>query len=165
MIDHALLIIGFASALGSGLIAGLLFAFSVAVMTALARLPAPQGIAAMQSINAVIVNPLFGLVLFGTTLGASILTVAAILLWPRPDAPWLLAGGLLYLIGGIAVTMVANVPLNRRLAAVAADTPEAASLWRHYLSVWTAWNHVRTVATLASLGSFIVAIAWQVRIW
>jgi uncharacterized membrane protein len=37
--------------LGSGLIAGVFFAFSTFVMKALARLPAAHGIAAMQSIN------------------------------------------------------------------------------------------------------------------
>ncbi|WP_010496926.1 hypothetical protein [Paenibacillus elgii] len=49
----------YASALGSGLIAGLFFAFSTFVMSALARLPAEQGIAAMQSINVTVLNPLF----------------------------------------------------------------------------------------------------------
>src|SRR5690606_28980359 len=42
------------AALGCALMAGLFFAFSVAVMRALGALPAAQGIAAMQSINAVI---------------------------------------------------------------------------------------------------------------
>ncbi len=41
----------FAAAIGSGLMAGLFFVFSVTVMTALGKLPAPAGIAAMQSIN------------------------------------------------------------------------------------------------------------------
>ena len=45
------------TALGCGLSAGALFAFSSFVMGALARLPAAQGIAAMQSINARAVTP------------------------------------------------------------------------------------------------------------
>jgi uncharacterized membrane protein len=39
------------AALGSGLMAGLFFAFSVSVMKTLARLPSGEGIAAMQCIN------------------------------------------------------------------------------------------------------------------
>jgi uncharacterized membrane protein len=39
------------AALGSGLVGGVFFAFSTFVMRALARVPAAQGIAAMQSIN------------------------------------------------------------------------------------------------------------------
>jgi len=34
--------------------------------------------------------------------------------------------------------MAFNVPLNDRLAAAAPDSAEAATLWRHYLVVWTA---------------------------
>ena len=56
------------SALGCGLMAGTFFAFSVFVMSALARLPAPQGIAAMQSINITVINPVFMLVFMGTAL-------------------------------------------------------------------------------------------------
>src|SRR5262245_39759020 len=56
------------AALGSGLMAGLFFAFSSFIMAALAKLPAEQGIAAMNSINVTILNATFGLVFFGTTL-------------------------------------------------------------------------------------------------
>ncbi len=45
--------------LGCGLMAGLFFAFSVCVMKALAQLPPEKGIAAMQSINVTILNPVF----------------------------------------------------------------------------------------------------------
>ena len=54
------------AALGSGLMAGLFFVFSVAIMTALERLMPHEGVAAMQHINVVIINPLFALVFFGT---------------------------------------------------------------------------------------------------
>ena len=56
----------FSTALGCGLIGGVFFAFSTFVMPALAKLPAPQGIAAMQSINVSAITPLFMLALFGT---------------------------------------------------------------------------------------------------
>ena len=46
MSHNLLLAITFVTALGSGLMAGLFFVFSVAVMRALARIPAPSGIAA-----------------------------------------------------------------------------------------------------------------------
>ena len=54
------------TALGCGLNAGVFFAFSAFVMPALNRLPAAQGIAAMQSINKLAVTPAFMAVLFGT---------------------------------------------------------------------------------------------------
>jgi hypothetical protein len=66
MIGILLPVLTFVAALGTGLIAGLLFAFSAFVMNALARLPPEQGIAAMQSINVAVLNPLFFTVFFGT---------------------------------------------------------------------------------------------------
>jgi uncharacterized membrane protein len=45
------------STLGCGLMAGFFFAFSACVMKALARLAPSAGIAAMQSINVVVINP------------------------------------------------------------------------------------------------------------
>ena len=47
------------TASGAILVAGVFFAFSTFVMGALGRLPPEQGIAAMQSINVVVLNPWF----------------------------------------------------------------------------------------------------------
>jgi uncharacterized membrane protein len=83
--------------------------------------------------------------------------VAALLRWGEPGAVWLLVGGLLYLVGAIAVTM-ANVPRNNALAAVAPESAEGAGLWACYVEEWTAWNHVRAAASLAAAASLIVAL-------
>jgi uncharacterized membrane protein len=157
MIDRLLNSLTFFSAMGSGLIAGLFFAFSVFVMTALARLPSAQGIAAMQSINVAILNPLFGVVFTGTALACVILSIASFFRWGEAGVIYLLAGSLIYLVGSFLVTLVFNVPLNDTLAAVDPNNAEGADLWTRYNTSWTAWNHVRTVATLAALTSFIIA--------
>jgi uncharacterized membrane protein len=47
----------FLATLGSALMAGLFFTFSNTAMTAFSKLPPPTGIAAMQSINVWILNP------------------------------------------------------------------------------------------------------------
>jgi uncharacterized membrane protein len=69
-------------------------------------------------------------------------------------------GCLLYVLGTIVVTIAFNVPLNNALAAVKPESAEGATLWAAYLSRWTAWNHVRTLAALAAAGMFVIAI-WQ----
>ncbi|MFP4538767.1 MAG: DUF1772 domain-containing protein [Dichotomicrobium sp.] len=143
--------------LGSGLMAGLYFAFSVAVMGALARLPAADGTAAMQSINTVILNPLFLGVFFGTGVICVVLGLAALADPGAPGALTLLAACLLYLVGNIAVTIVANVPLNNALAGADPDSAEGGRVWSRYLTVWTRWNHVRAVACLAATALFM---AW-----
>jgi uncharacterized membrane protein len=148
-----------AAALGAGLVAGIFFAFSAFIMTALGRLPPEGGISAMQSINVVVLNPVFFLVFFGTAVAALLLAVAAIAGWSPSRPTWLLAGALLYLAGTIVVTMAFNVPLNNKLAATNAKSAEGADLWKTYLSAWTVWNHVRTVAALAACASFILALS------
>ncbi len=150
------------SALGSGLVAGIFFAFSTFVMTALSRISPHQGIAAMQSINVAVLNPWFLGVFMGTAMLCIILAVFALFDWHRTGAIYLLAGSALYLIGSIGVTMAFNVPLNDALAAVKPDSLEGAELWRRYLSDWTIWNHIRTAASLLAAASFIIALRQSV---
>ncbi|HJQ60026.1 MAG TPA: anthrone oxygenase family protein [Vineibacter sp.] len=158
MIDHLFFVVTLLSALGSGLIAGIFFAFSTFVMAALARLPAPQGIAAMQSINVVVINPWFMAAFVGTAVLCLVLAVASLLTWHRPGTAWLLAGSLLYLVGVIVITRALNVPLNNALAAVDPASADGAALWADYVRTWTAWNHVRTVAPLVATVAFILAL-------
>ena len=160
MIDDLFFALTYVSALGCGLIAGVFFAFSAFVMKALARLPPAQGIAAMQSINVVVINPLFMVALFGTALACVALAVSSPFRWNEPSAVYLLVGSLLYLVGTVAVTMVFNVPRNDALAAVGADTADGANLWPRYAAGWTAWNHVRTAAALAAAASLTIALCY-----
>ncbi len=129
MIDRLMLVLTFLAALGCGSMAGFFFAFSACVMGALARLPAAQGIAAMQSINVVVINRLFLGTFFGTAVFCLLVAIAALLMWGRPGTIPVLAGSVLYLIGTILVTVRFNVPLNDELAAADANSAEAASLW------------------------------------
>jgi uncharacterized membrane protein len=156
LLTHGLL---WFSAIGCGLLAGLYFAFSTFVMTALARLGQTQGIAAMNSINVEIVRSLFMPLFLGTTLTSTALAVLAFFHWGEPGAMSMLAGGVIYGAGMFIVTMVFNVPLNDALAVVAPSSADAASLWERYLKDWTMWNHVRTVASTAACAFFIAAIA------
>ena len=147
----------FVAALGCGVVAGVFFAFSAFVMGALARLPARQGIAAMQAINVVVLNPLFLGTFFGTALLSLVLDIVVLMDWSAPWSGYLVAGSLLYFVGTFLVTLLFNVPLNNKLAAVRPDSAEGKTVWTHYLRVWTAWNHVRTVAPLAAMAAFILA--------
>ena len=139
-----------ADELSKALIAGVFFAFSSFVMKALARLPAPQGIAAMQSINVLAVTPVFMTALFGTAAACLVLAVSALSAWPRPGAGYLLIGSLLYVIGTTLVTILFNVPRNNALAAVNPSSTDGAVFWTNYVSTWTVWNHVRTAAAIVA---------------
>ncbi|MBQ4901204.1 DUF1772 domain-containing protein [Paenibacillus sp. Marseille-P2973] len=156
--DNWIIILTYVTALGSGLIAGIFFAFSTFVMVALARLPAAQGIAAMQSINTTILQTFFSFVFMGTALTSLVLAGVSLYRFDTPGAIYLLIGSLLYFVGAFLATIVFNVPLNNALAAVNPDSAKGAEVWQHYLSRWVAWNHVRTIASLASLAAFILAL-------
>ena len=144
-------------ALGCGLIAGVFFAFSTFVMDALSRLQPKSGIAAMQSINISAINPLFMVALFGTAVTCIILAIFSLSKWHQSGTVYILFGSLLYLIGSVLVTIAFNVPLNDALANVKPDSIDGANLWARYLTDWTFWNHIRTVAALMAAALFTFA--------
>ncbi|KOV82747.1 DUF1772 domain-containing protein [Nocardia sp. NRRL S-836] len=121
------------AAVASGLMAGLFFAFSTAVMPALGDLPAEQARAAMRRINVRIRNPLFLLVFAGNAVLCGIEVFQG-----------RYVGGLLYVVGSFVLTMAVNVPMNNRLE----RTDDA--YWPMYLRRWTLWNHIRAAACLAA---------------
>jgi uncharacterized membrane protein len=147
------------TALGCALSAGVLFGFSTFVMPALRALPAPQGIAAMNSINVKAINPPFMLALFGSALASIALAAVGVIQLDEPWAPYLVAAAVVYVLGTPGVTMWFNVPRNNALAKVEAESPEGARYWSRYLVEWTRWNHVRVAAGTLAAGLLIAAVA------
>lgn len=159
-LEYILIALTFLASLGCGLMAGLFFVFSVAVMKAFSRLPSAEGIAAMQSINVAIINPIFLTVFIGTA-AACVFVIIASLLHPSESGDiYLILGSVLYLVGTFLVTVVFNVPKNNMLASVSPADPDSAGLWAGYLDKWTAWNHVRTGAALAATALLIIGLSY-----
>lgn len=135
------------AAVGSAVVGGLLFAFSTSVMPALSRQPNSSAAATMQSVNTVIQNPLFLALFVGTSLSC----VGVLVLSPIVGGPGTVVAVIaasMFVVGTFVVTMVVNVPLNDRLAAL---DPEAAQLfWQEYLTRWTRWNHIRAAAAVVA---------------
>jgi len=157
VIDAALPVAALLGLVGSGLVAGLFFAFSTSVMPGLRRLPPEHGAAAMQAANRAILNPLFLAVFLGTTLLCLLVAVAAPFSG-RDGAAWLVVGGLLEVVGAFVVTMVVNVPLNNRLDTVDPASVEGGRVWTEYLARWTAWNHLRALASTAATAALAVGL-------
>ena len=145
--------------IGTGLIAGTFFIFSVAIMSAFRRLPANEGLAAMQSINVVIQNPIFLGVFMGTALISLALAGMSFWNWNAPPSYYIIAGSALYVIGSFLLTIVFNVPLNNALDAADPTTKAGQEFWQTYLTDWTFWNHIRTVASILSTAAFALAFA------
>lgn len=147
-----------AGAVGSGVVAGILFAFSSFVMRSLDEIPAGARVSAMQHINDKIVNPLFVLFFAGTAVLSVYLVIVGVDDSTGGDRSARL-GAVLYLLGVIAVTTTQNIPLNNRLDAVDPDGDDAGEMWRWYSRRWLRWNHLRTVAAVAAAVCFCLAVA------
>jgi uncharacterized membrane protein len=158
MMNSYLFVLTLLAALGCAMMAGVFFAFSAFVMKALARLPAEQGVAAMQAINVAAVTFAFMAALFGTAVACGALAVWALFAWDERFAPYLIVGGALYLLGTILLTIVYHVPRNEALATLEPQSAEAESHWKRYLSGWTAWNHLRAATALAAAATLTIAL-------
>ncbi|WP_432041255.1 DUF1772 domain-containing protein [Streptomyces cadmiisoli] len=159
MIDGPYFVLTVLGVLGTGLVAGVFCAFSTFVMRGLAALTPAQGVAAMKAINVTAVRPAFMVVFLGSALLCAAIAVVTLVVWPDEGAVELLVGSALYLFGSFAVTMGANVPRNNALLELDAGTSEAAAYWRRYVREWTAWNHVRMVASAAAAVAYVLAVA------
>jgi uncharacterized membrane protein len=145
-----------AAVVGTGVAAGIFYAFSSFVMAALARLQPGHGTAVMRSVNVTVINVSFMLVFLGTALLCLVLG-AVLMFWASPPRGSLaLAACGVYLIGVVGVTIVCNVPLNNRLDQLGGEALDA--FWPMYLARWTWWNHVRTAAALVSCALFVASL-------
>ncbi|MCY4065956.1 MAG: DUF1772 domain-containing protein [Rhodospirillaceae bacterium] len=132
--------------LAAGAIFGFFFAWVCSTMWGLDSTDPRVAIAAMQAMNASVRNPVFALAFFGTPV---FLAAAASVAWAARMPRAALLFGLacaLYLAGGLALTMMASVPMNEALAAVKipADTAAAGAIWSNYSAEWQLWNIART---------------------
>jgi uncharacterized membrane protein len=141
-----------AATLLTGLMAGLYFAFSIAVMPGLARCDDRTFVEAMQAVNQRILNAWFGLAFAGAPL---VILVAGALHLGDDATPlvfWTLAAFLLYALT-LGITFRVNVPLNDVLEAADGEAQVARERFERR---WVRWNRVRTLLCTAALG----CLAW-----
>ena len=141
------LLSGLLALLLSGAIFGFFYAWVCSTMWGLDAADPKVAIAAMQAMNASVRNAVFFPAFFLTPV---VLSVAAAL--ARRDgahraALAFLAAAMVYLFGGLVLTLAVNVPMNEALADVMipTDTDEARSIWVAYSAPWQVWNVTRTV--------------------
>ena len=56
------------------------------------------------------------------------------------------------------LTIVFNVPLNNALDSADANTASGQEVWKTYLTNWTFWNHIRTIASIAATACFTIGL-------
>lgn len=150
-----------ATTVALGLMAGLFYAYSCSVNPGLHRLSDAGYLAAMQSINRAILNPVFLGVFLGTALLLPFATWFSYGSGPRFGL--LLAASACYLIGTFGVTMFGNVPLNEALNAFPLEnaTPEQLSAQRAQFEMpWNRLHSIRTVANVLAFGLAVGGCIW-----
>ncbi len=144
-----------AAVIAMGLIAGLYFFSSIAVMPALTAADDRTLVDAMQQMIVKIENPAFFLVF----LGAPVLAAVALVQARRSgsSARWIVAGLALYTVM-VVVTFAVHIPLNDdlRQAGDPARIENLAAVRDDFVTPWVAWDIVRTVVTTAAFG----CLAW-----
>ena len=141
------------SLLFSGAISGFFYAWVCSTMWGLDAADPNTAIAAMQAMNASVRNAAFAPAFFGTPL---ILLVTALVAWGSREARAGLlfgAAGLLYLLGGLLLTVLVHSPMNDELALVDAplEASRARAVWQDFSGTWQSWNAVRTIVSCIAL--------------
>jgi len=146
------------TALLLALIAGLFYSYSVSVNPGLGKLTDAEYLRAMQSINRVILNPLFFVSFMGTVI---MLPVSTWLSYRQEGVGasfyFILAATIIYIIGVFGVTAGGNVPLNNMLDKADLATINLADLRKSFEASWNRFHTIRTVANIISLGLLLVA--------
>ena len=137
----------------TGLLAGVFYAFNVAIVPALRSLKGTQHIAVMQAINVKIENPVFFLSFFGPTF---LLPLAAFLHRSSPQFGMLVAASALHILGSNGVTLAGDIPLNNKLAKVDANQlseGEADQIRKEFQRPGSAWMNYHNIRTLAAIAA------------
>ncbi len=152
MILDILLIV---AVVGAGLGSGIFLAFSAGIMPGLRRANDETYVSAMREINIGVVNPAFLLPIF---LPPFVLAAAAIAAFVEDDTVtgWLLlVAAAIFVAGGTVLTSGRSIPLNNALEKSRGGDATAART--AFERSWRAWNHVRTLLTLAGFTLAVVA--------
>lgn len=150
-----------AGVVANGLLAGVFFAFSCAIIPGSRHLDDRSSVRAFRAINRAILNGWFLSVFLAAPLTAVASTVLAL---GREDAStlgWLAAGAACSTLS-FGITAAVNVPLNRALDRASADTAQQLHDTRKgFEAPWNRWNHVRAVLSTAAFMALVIASASQ----
>ena len=151
----------FTTILFSGLVSGLLYAYSTSVNPGLKSLPDNEYIRAMQSINTAIQNPLFFLSFMGLLL---LFPLTSYLLYGQETKSsfyFFALAMVIYFIGVFGITIFFNVPLNEQLAKFSLSTStqnEISAMRKLFEKPWNNYHTIRTILSIVSFGLTILAV-------
>ena len=149
------------SVIACAMVSGVFLTFSDFVMRSLDGAKTAAGVEVMQVINREVFRSVFMVLLLGMSALSPLLIGYAYFGVAGPAAALIMTGGVVYLAGVFAVSLVFNVPMNNRLDAKEYSGTEAATYWTNtYMPQWTFWNYARAIASAGAAVCFLTASVW-----
>jgi uncharacterized membrane protein len=140
-----------AALLGSGIVAGVLFAVALSVLPALFAMPTDRYVQAHQLLGRNW-DPTMPVIVLTSFLLDVVLAVLA-----TATQRALLAAAAVLLLGVSAVSHLANVPINRRVKSVT-DASALPDSWVDPRPLWRRWHLLRTALAVLALLANAVAL-------
>ncbi len=153
------LIVLFLATMSTGLMAGIFFTWTNAVTPGIGKLKDIEYLSALQSMNRVILNPVFYLIFICPILTLPLTTILNYNSQSSLVFILLLVATTLYLTGAFVITIIGNIPLNNLLHKndlVDFSLKNALNLRNRIEEKWNNYNLVRTISSFIS---FILLIA------
>lgn len=169
--ESRLLAAGVAAVVFAGAIFGFFYAWVCSTMWGLDKLPPQQAIEAMNAINSVIRNAVFFPAFFLTPVVLIAVAGLAVRSKRKKAAALFLSASIVYLVGGILVTALINIPMNNELqtSLISGVNESAEKIWSDYSGRWQLFNLLRTAASgialaLAASGVFYLRIGDPIKL-
>lgn len=140
-----------AAVLGSGVVAGVLFAVALSVLPALAAMSPERYVYTHQMLGRRW-DPTMPIIVLGSLVIDLVLGVLA----PTPPVRVLFLAAAVLLVGVSVVSHFGNVPINRRVRHL--DPERVPVGWHDPRPLWRRWHLVRTVLALLALTVNTVAL-------
>lgn len=152
------IILFFIAILSTGFMSGIFFTWTNAVTPGIGQLDTLGYLKSLQSMNRVILNPLFYLA-FGIPVIALILSIIfGYKLMPSTVFRLVVLAGVIYIGGAFLVTLWGNIPLNNILDAadLSAIGQDDAETLRAKVEV--SWNNFNLIRTVSSFVAFVLLL-------
>ena len=146
------------TATSTALIAGLFYSYSCSVNLGLGKLPDEGYLAAMQSINREILNPVFFATFIGTLLLLPVSTWLQYSAGASKSFLFLLAATLIYAVGVFGVTIFGNVPLNEALDKFNLHSASMEEIKNQRAMFEIPWNKLHNIRTIANIVALVLVI-------
>ena len=146
------------SVIACAVVSGVFLTFSDFVMRSLNGARTTAGVEVMQVINREVYRTVFMVLLLGWSAFSPILMAYAYTSAAGAATTWIMLGGAIYLAGVFAVSLIFNIPMNRRLDVMDFADAGAATYWSEkYFPRWTFWNYVRALSAAAAAICYLMA--------